>query len=555
LYFDQLQWSQARASYTTAIEATETLYKAAATEVSRQAELAAAGELYSRLAFCLAHLGHLDEAVEQLEVGKARGLAEALARDRAVLDDVRREDQAVFEAARSRVKSLQVEARSIGREPGFDLTTSRSFVEISDDLHAAHDELDAVINRIRTYRPEFIEKALYFDYIAASGIPECPLVYLITTTQGSLALIVPAGAETLESEQAVWLSEFRSGDLESLLVEQNADGEVVGGLLFGQVEGRVDQVQAGLDRALPILRDRLMGPLASRLLEHGYQRAALIPGGRLSLLPLHAACFDAVRLTYTPSSRSLRATRGVTRDRAQLAPLLFGIGNPLPNPRPLAFARSEVDEIAHRFAPESQHLLFEHAATKGVVAESLPSATHLHFACHGTFDVEEPLDSALSLSNDETLTLRDLLDGGLDLSAARLAILSACQTGIVDFRKVPDEAIGFPAGFIQAGVPSVISSLWTVNDLSTAILMSRFYLEHLDNGLDPASALHRAQDWLRTATARDMKLSQLYEQRYQESDKNDPHAFRATRYFRANPEVRPFAHPYYWAAFTFTGAA
>ena len=511
--------------------------------------------MFSNLAFCLARLGKSNEAVERLEAGKARGLAEALARDRAALDGVKAEDRAAFEAARSRIKSLEVEARAMGPMGGPDRTTSRSFTEISDDLRVARHELDSVINRIRAYQSEFMPPGLDFEAIAATVMPECPLVYLITTSQGSLAFIIPPGAKTLDTNHVVWLEEFRSGDLDGLLVQRNAAGEVIGGYLVGQVMGEYQQLQAGLDRALPILRDRLVGPLAARLVELGFRRASLVPGGRLSLLPLHAAGFDAVTFTYTPSARALRAARGAARERAELAPVLLGIGNPLPNPQPLAFARTEVEEIAPRFAPEARHVLFERHATHAAVAESLPGATHLHFSCHGTFDVREPLDSALSLSGDDTLTLRDLLDGGLDLSAARLAVLSACQTGIVDFHKVPDEAIGFPAGFIQAGVPGVVSTLWPVNDISTAILMSRFYVEHLGNGLDPASALHRAQDWLRTATARDMSLADRYERRYQESGRMDPDAFRAMRYFRANPEARPFAHPYYWAAFTFTGVA
>jgi len=394
-----------------------------------------------------------------------------------------------------------------------------------------------------------------FEAIAATVVPECPLVYLITTSQGSLAFLIPPGAKTLDTNHFVWLEEFRSSDLDRLLFQRNAEGEVIGGYLMGQVMGEYQQLQAGLDLALPILRDRLVGPLAARLMELGFRRASLVPGGRLSLLPLHAAGFDAVTFTYTPSARALRGARGAAKERAKLAPILLGIGNPLPNPQPLVFARTEVEEIAPRFAPEARHVLFERNATRAAVAESLLGATHLHFSCHGTFDVREPLDSALSLAGAETLTLRDLLDGGLDLSAARLAVLSACQTGIVDFDKVPDEAIGMPAGFIQAGVPGVVSTLWSVDAISTAMLMSRFYVEHLGNGLDPAWALHRAQDWLRTATARDMSLADRYERRYQESRRMDRVAFKAMRYCRASPEARPFAHPYYWAAFTFTGVA
>ena len=131
----------------------------------------AAGDLYSNLAFCLAQLGKFNEAIEQLEVGKARGLAKALARDRAALDGVKPKDQAVFEEARRRVESLEVEARSIGPKAGSDHTTSRSFPEISDDLRVARHDLDSVINRIRAYQSEFMPPGLDFEAIAAAVAP------------------------------------------------------------------------------------------------------------------------------------------------------------------------------------------------------------------------------------------------------------------------------------------------------------------------------------------------------------------------------------------------
>ena len=80
----------------------------------------------------------------------------------------------------------------------------------------SHD-LDSVINRIRPYQPEFMPTGLHFDAIAAAVAPDCPLIYLITTSQGSLAFIVPPGAKALNTDHVVWLEEFRGGDLDDLL--------------------------------------------------------------------------------------------------------------------------------------------------------------------------------------------------------------------------------------------------------------------------------------------------------------------------------------------------
>ena len=108
-------------------------------------------------------------------------------------------------------------------------------------------------------------------------------------------------------------------------------------------------------------------------------------------------------------------------------------------------------------------------------------------------------------------------------------------------------------GFLQAGVPGVVSTLWPVTDVSTALLLARFYRYHLRDQHDPASALHLAQEWLRNATARDLGLADLYQRQYEASGSKDAAAFRAMRYHRSTPNDKPFAHRYYWAAFVFTG--
>ena len=117
------------------------------------------------------------------------------------------------------------------------------------------------------------------------------------------------------------------------------------------------------------------------------------------------------------------------------------------------------------------------------------------------------------------------------------------------------------SGFLQAGVPGVVGSLCSVNDLSTAHLMAKFYEFHLHGDpamgggpMSPARALRRAQQWLRKATAREMALADDSDPYHSASRGRDRDAYRWIRYYRAHPDERPFAHPDYWAAFAFAGA-
>jgi CHAT domain-containing protein len=156
------------------------------------------------------------------------------------------------------------------------------------------------------------------------------------------------------------------------------------------------------------------------------------------------------------------------------------------------------------------------------------------------------------------LVLAELQGGVVDLSATRLVTLSACETGISDILKgSAEEYIGVPAGFLVAGVPCVVSSLWEVPDLSTSLLMERFYRNHLSEGMDIAAALREAQVWVRELDVGE--VAQYTEQWYRQAhQKENAELFRVMRYYRHQAEqaatLHPFAHPYYWAAFTVNGS-
>jgi CHAT domain-containing protein len=117
---------------------------------------------------------------------------------------------------------------------------------------------------------------------------------------------------------------------------------------------------------------------------------------------------------------------------------------------------------------------------------------------HGVFNSQDPSRSGLVLSlynqqgepENGQLFLEDIFN--LNLSNSELVVLSACQTGIG--QQIKGEGIvGISRGFMYAGTPRLVVSLWSVDDLATSILMSKFYQGVLQEGLTPAKALRQAQ--------------------------------------------------------------
>jgi CHAT domain-containing protein len=147
----------------------------------------------------------------------------------------------------------------------------------------------------------------------------------------------------------------------------------------------------------------------------------------------------------------------------------------------------------------------------------MPGFDIIHIACHGLFNDNYPLLSSLVLSpdshNDGFLEVHELYN--LNLTNASLVILSACETGLSLIRK-NDDVIGLVRGFLYAGVPSMVASLWKVDDEATAALMSNFHVL-LKLGNSKGEALRKAQlQLIRTERTR---------------------------------------HPYFWAAFVLYGSA
>ncbi|WP_340643480.1 CHAT domain-containing protein [Phormidium pseudopriestleyi] len=145
------------------------------------------------------------------------------------------------------------------------------------------------------------------------------------------------------------------------------------------------------------------------------------------------------------------------------------------------------------------------------------------------------------------LTFREIVSQ-LELFNCRRVVLSACETGLIDSSQLVEDYIGLPSAFLYAGTVTVISSLWSVDDLATAFLMMRFYWTIDLETLSMLEALQSAQTWLRTVSRKDLI-------RWLREDLKAPKELWQncdTRLRRSYPDL-PFSGLHSWGHFAILG--
>jgi tetratricopeptide (TPR) repeat protein len=251
------------------------------------------------------------------------------------------------------------------------------------------------------------------------------------------------------------------------------------------------------------LRDRLKTPVIG-----------IVPHGALHYLPF-AALTDGERylsedyiLFTLPSASTLRF---IQEKRKPEVSNILALGNPSTTLPDLKNAEQEAKSIASLYETQAR---IGQDATESAVRAQANQAGILHLAAHGEYNPNNPLFSVIHLAadseNDGRLEAHEIF--GLDLTKATdLVVLSACQTNIGAV-SAGDEVVGLNRAFLYAGTPTVIASLWNVDDEATALLMEQFYTR-LREGMGKGEALQQAQLDVRAQ----------------------------------------YPHPYYWAAFVLTG--
>jgi len=546
LTFQERRWNIAAQASAGALAAHELLYASAATPEARFKLLEEIRGIPARFAFAVAAEGRaesLKHAAVALESGRARLLAETMELDEAPLGQATAGDRAAFEGARNEIARLQAMSRARGEGPNAD------YIAVSGALRAAQSELGRVADRIREYVPGFLPKADFEEIRAAAG--PGAIVYLSSTAAGGMALIVRATAPV----QAVPLASFTD---EALLgAAKDYFAAYAGWKRSPGDKAAYAGWLRGLDDCLRWCWTTVMGPLLEHLGD--VEEAVLIPGGLSSLLPLHAAfaetpggrryALDEKLFRYAPSARALSLAAASAVHTAPDGLLAVDEPAPVSGPR-LFHSAHEVATAMSHFPEGKRRGLAGAGATHSAVSEQMPHYPVLHFSCHGFSDLANPLRGGLAMSGDHMLTLRDFLDA--KLPRARLAILSACETGLPG-AQLPDEVVSLPAALMQAGVDGVVGSLWSVPDISTMMLMARFYDYWKGDGMTPPYALRAAQQWVRDTSIEGKQ--EYYKTHLPEFSSAARMAESAAdQLFKAVAlSDVDFSHPFHWAAFSYVG--
>jgi len=151
--------------------------------------------------------------------------------------------------------------------------------------------------------------------------------------------------------------------------------------------------------------------------------------------------------------------------------------------------------------------------------------------------------------DDGILTAKDILS--LDLPETDLLVLSACQTALGEVRN--GEGIqGMRRAFELIGVSSLICTLWSVSDASSAVFMARFYTNLIDRKMDKPTALKEAKEHVKIMTNSELVKYLINNDITDEIKKKELDDFYSNA-TDAWKEERPYEHPYYWAGYILQG--
>lgn len=488
----------------------------------RQQVAADTSELFQRMVSCCLELRDIDQALYYASAGKARVFADRLQPREPSSEGVERPEKAV--KLNEQIDQLRKSIDEITTSKEYVLTggyfKNRDKQTLLSVVAAKRQELFTLLEEMALRFPDFS------DARSAPNVPVDRMKRLSTNRPGECWIEyykhMNGWCAFIIHEGKVEYADLPGLSYELLNDTFNCINQCEKEALSGRPPAFPDHK---LEKLLATLYRSAVEPLA--LPERNIHKLVIAASRELALVPVNIAfniyngryLSEEYALSFVPGLNALywliHWKSGVTtKSTSELS--LLGVAHPgHTKATRLQFAYEESAEVAKYFAaPPASHILSE---TQALVADIIRHATQtafncIHFACHGSFNTEDPAHSGLLLQ-DGILTA-ERIQSAIRLQGLPMVILSACQTAQVSMTE-GDEIIGLIQSFFSTGAGAVIASQWSVNDASSLEVFRHFF--EYWKSMPAAQALQSAAMSVRS--------------------------------------VPGWSHPLYWAAFTITGMA
>lgn len=562
-------WQVAIDGYCIAIDALEQKRNWEKSEFNRQKTLEDFIGVYESMVQACINVGQIDKAFEYAERSRSQRLVDLMAGFQlSQNDEIPPKVQALLQQYEELQRQIDQERQS------YQSKNSRS------ETRAAWSAYNEVIASLETQKQQVWENLRREDPVLAGEIQVNPLslseiqklieqpntailsfyttnndthIFVVRQDQINLHTCTGQGLETLQD----WISQ-------SWLMPYMNDSQTW---------------ETQINTILRELAERLqLSELISQHLQ-GIEELIIVPHLLLHQIPFAALptgeyqeyLADKFLIRYTPSCQILEfCHQHLNVETFHATSLQYGIVEDAQDN--LSCARFEGEQLAQIYnIPPEKRLIGSSQATCQNYRQLAQQVNVLHSCHHAQSHLDKPLESELILA-DGSITLGQLMTPSWRLPQLVDVFLSCCETNL-GIPSLTDDILTLSTGFLCAGARSVISSLWSVKDLATA-LFSIFYYQQRKLGKSRPEALRQAQIKLREFKKADLEeISQQAEiGRKQARNQRKQYLPDSAEYLECDREYKkyagvsleierlkqstgefPFSRPHYWAAFICQG--
>lgn len=582
-------WAEAIRGYSVAIEAVETSRTWASSESRRQEILADSLHVYEKMVQACINNKQLNKAIEYVERSRSKRLVDLMASNdlysdgeipteiQQYLQDFEAIQRQIDNELRHHYNSSNLDGNKLGKSP-HSRAAIEAYNETIADLEA---EKQQIWEQMRRLDPVLAGQIKVSPMNLSSiqqliKVPTTAILSFYTTSNHTHIFIIRQNQITLHTCTELGFETLQSSIFTHWL---------------GQYVHHKDTWKEQFIFLIAELAEVLkLNDLIAQHLKN-IDELILVPHLALHLIPFAALPIaesqylgDKFLIRYVPSCQILE----FCHNRPSVSSLMnYGIVEDATEDLP--YASWEGEQLANLYnIPDNQRLKGSQEASVSNYRQLIQKVQVIHSSHHAESRPYNPLESALILA-DGHITLGQLLTPSWRTPQLEDVFLSCCETGL-GVAEITDDILTLSTGFLCAGAKSVISTLWAVDDLATA-LFSLFYYQSRHQGNKRLQSIRQAQFELRTLTGETLttiyksKLSsfltqkaketdtllkktkkergihpqdsQMYQQRDEEYKK---YAQIGNRIYQAKKDLesfcgesKPFSHPYYWAAFTCSG--